>query len=270
MDVVFRKRHIFTDMNTFRLENVSIGYGKKTVAREITAEMRGGAMTCLIGVNGVGKSTLLRTLAGFQRKLAGCIFLYGRELGRYSAGERARMISVVLTANSGIRNLTVEEVVGLGRSPYTGFWGSLDTGDRKAVDGAIRMTGIEPLRQRMVHTLSDGERQRVMVAKALAQQTPVMILDEPTAFLDFPGKAGMMRLLHRLAHELGKTVLLSTHDLSLAMQVADTLWLMDSCRGIHTGSPEELANDGSLQCLVGREGMELDTETLSFRIGKRI
>lgn len=253
-------------MNTVRIEKLSIGYRENTVVEDITAEMKGGGMTCLIGANGVGKSTLLRTLAGFQPKLAGGIFLCGRELGEYSGKERARLISVVLTANNDIRNLTVEEVVGLGRSPYTGFWGSLRDDDRKAVDGAVAMTGIEPLRRRMVHTLSDGERQKVMIAKALAQQTPVIILDEPTAFLDFPGKVGMMRLLRRLAHDLGKIVLLSTHDLGLALQIADTLWLMESCRGIRTGSPEELARDGSLQHLVGRSGIELDTETLSFKM----
>lgn len=238
-------------METIRLEDVAIGYGGKTVMDKITAEMRGGEMTCLIGANGVGKSTLLRTLAGFLPKLSGSVFLSGREIGQYGSKELARMISVVLTDNAGIRNLSVEETVGLGRSPYTGFWGNLHDEDRKAVDEAVRMTGMEPLRKRMIQTLSDGERQKTMIAKALAQQTPVIILDEPTAFLDFPGKIGIMRLLYHLARDLGKIVFLSTHDLSLVMQMADTLWLMDSSRGICVGCPEELVKDGSLQRLMG-------------------
>ena len=190
------------------LDDVATGYGRKAVAEHITAEIRSGELTCLIGPNGAGKSTLLRTLAGFLPALAGRVMLAGKPLSDYTPKELARLVSIVLTANSDIPNLSAGDVVALGRSPYTGFWGTLGDDDRKIVDEALRLTATEHLRHRMINTLSDGERQKVMIAKALAQQTPVILLDEPTAFLDFPSKISMMRLLRNLAHDLGKTVFL--------------------------------------------------------------
>ena len=255
---------------TIRLRDLSIGYpdkhNTKRVAEHLNASIHSGELTCLLGTNGVGKSTLLRTLSAFQPPLGGTIDLLDRPLSTYDDRQLATVIGVVLTENSDIRNMTVEELVGLGRSPYTGFWGTLKEGDRRIVHEAIARVRIEPLTQRMVHTLSDGERQKVMIAKALAQETPIIFLDEPTAFLDFPSKVEVMQLLHNLTHTLQKTVFMSTHDLELALQIADKIWLMDRTNGIAIGTPEDLSLEGKLSSFFSRKGITYDTETGFFRI----
>mgnify|MGYP000895273764 FL=1 len=255
---------------TIRLRDLSIGYpdkhNTKRVAEHLNASIHSGELTCLLGTNGVGKSTLLRTLSAFQPPIGGTIDLLDRPLSTYDDRQLATVIGVVLTEKSDIRNMTVEELVGLGRSPYTGFWGTLKEGDRKIVHEAIARVRIEPLTQRMVHTLSDGERQKVMIAKALAQETPIIFLDEPTAFLDFPSKVEVMQLLHNLTHTLQKTVFMSTHDLELALQIADKIWLMDRTNGIAIGTPEDLSLEGKLSSFFSRKGITYDTETGFFRI----
>ena len=255
---------------TIRLRDLSIGYpdkhNTKRVAEHLNASIHSGELTCLLGTNGVGKSTLLRTLSAFQPPLGGDIDLLDRPLSTYDDRQLATVIGVVLTEKSDIRNMTVEELVGLGRSPYTGFWGTLKESDRKIVHEAIARVRIEPLTQRMVHTLSDGERQKVMIAKALAQETPIIFLDEPTAFLDFPSKVEVMQLLHNLTHTLQKTVFMSTHDLELALQIADKIWLMDRTNGIAIGTPEDLSLEGKLSSFFSRKGITYDTETGFFRI----
>ncbi|MBF1443490.1 ABC transporter ATP-binding protein [Prevotella pallens] len=206
------------------LEQLSVGYkGFPPVVSNINVEIKSGELTCLIGSNGIGKSTLLKTLTGFLPKLSGRLLLDGRDINMLSQRERAKYISIVLTYKSDVQNLSVTEMVGMGRMPYTGFWGKLNTSDQTIVAEAIEMVGIEHLKNRMIQTLSDGERQKVMIAKALAQQTPVILLDEPTSFLDFPSKVEMLQLLHRLAKETNKVVFLSTHDLELALRIADRL-----------------------------------------------
>ena len=256
---------------TIRLSNLSIGYrgknGTRVVAAGISAAIRSGELTCLLGANGVGKSTLLRTLSAFQPKLDGEVLIEGQEITTFNDKELSRLIGVVLTEKPDIKNMSVRELVALGRSPYTGFWGTLHEDDWQVVDEAIRSVRIEPLRERMIHTLSDGERQKVMIAKALAQQTPVIFLDEPTAFLDFPSKVEMMQLLRRLAREQQKTIFLSTHDFELALQVADTLWLMEP-QGFSVGSPRELADTGALARYVERPGISFDPTTLSVKVKK--
>lgn len=253
-----------------RVNDLSVGYREKgrarAVAAHITADVRRGELTCLLGTNGAGKSTLLRTLAAFQPPLAGTILVEGKELGRYTDKQLARLVSVVLTERCDIRDMSVAGLVGLGRSPYTGFWGRLDEEDRAVVARSLALVGIEELAGRLVHTLSDGERQKAMIAKALAQETPVILLDEPTAFLDFPSKVDMMQLLHRLSRQTGKTIFLSTHDLELALQMADKLWLMDPAGGVTVGSPEDLALDGSLGRFLVRKGIGFDEVTGLFRV----
>jgi iron complex transport system ATP-binding protein len=238
------------DTQTVVLRSLSIGYRTKqqtrVVARDMNAAISCGLLTCLLGENGVGKSTLLRTLAGFQPALGGTVMIEGQTLDAMSDRQKARTIGVVLTEKPDVGQMTVQELVEMGRSPYTGFWGRLDDEDRQAVDEAIGLVGIEALRHRLVMTLSDGERQKVMIAKALAQQTPVVFLDEPTAFLDYPSKVDMLCLLRRICRQAQKTVFLSTHDLELALQVADVIWLMDRQAGLLTGTPRELADSGDL------------------------
>ena len=175
------------------LENLSIGYtsknNRKVVAEGINATLNDSELTCLIGPNGIGKSTLLRTLSAFQPPLEGSITIDGKRLETLSDKEVSRLIGVVLTTKPDVQNITVTELVGLGRSPYTGFWGTLNEKDSEIVEESIAKTGITHLAERMIQTLSDGERQKVMIAKALAQQTPVIYLDEPTAFLDYPSSS---------------------------------------------------------------------------------
>ena len=259
--------------NTIHIKNLSIGYpGKgevKVVAGHINAGINSGELTCLLGANGIGKSTLLRTLSAFQPKLSGEIFIQGQEIEQYKDKELSMAISVVLTEKCEVRNMTVTELVGLGRTPYTGFWGTLDEDDKRIVERSISLVKIEKLADRMVHTLSDGERQKVMIAKALAQETPIIFLDEPTAFLDFPSKVEMMQLLHRLSRQTNKTIFLSTHDLELALQIADKIWLMDKMNGVIIGTPEDLSLNGSLSAFFAHKGIIFDIETGLFRVDNK-
>ncbi len=255
---------------TIHIQDLAIGYrtknNTKLVANHIHTSIYSGELTCLLGANGVGKSTLLRTLSAFQPRISGEITILGREIDRFSDKRLSRTIGVVLTEKCEIRNMSVRELVGMGRSPYTGFWGRLGKEDQRIVDEMIALVKIENLATRMIHTLSDGERQKVMIAKALAQETPVIFLDEPTAFLDFPSKVEIMQLLHRLTRKTDKTIFLSTHDLDLALQIADKIWLMDRANGISVGTPEDLALNGALKQFFACKGISFDTTTGLFRI----
>ena len=257
------------DKEHIELRGLNIGYigkiGVKTVATNINASIRRGELTCLLGANGVGKSTLLRTLSAFQPKLAGEIFIDGREIGQYTAQELSRLIGVVLTEKPELRNMSVEELVCVGRSPYTGFWGNYSDEDRRIASEAMLQVGIGELRDRLVETLSDGERQKVMIAKALAQQTPVIYLDEPTAFLDFPSKVEVMLLLRRICQESRKIIFLSTHDLELALQIADCIWLMEP-EQLSVGTPEQLAGQGVLSRFIERDGIRFDKHSLTIHV----
>lgn len=254
-------------METVQLHQLSIGYTTKVVAQALDGAISSGELTCLLGQNGIGKSTLLRTLAAFQPKLDGTITVCGRDIDSYTDKELSRTIGIVLTEKPDVKNMTVAEMVGMGRSPYTGFWGTLSQDDHQVVDEAITMVGINALRSRLIYTLSDGERQKVMMAKALAQQTPVIYLDEPTAFLDFPSKVEMMQLLHRLAATEQKTIFLSTHDVELSLQIADRVWLMEPNR-LSVGTPQQLAADGTLSRFIERDGITFDTHSLTIHVTK--
>ena len=232
----------------------------------LSADLFGGELTCLLGANGVGKSTLLRTLSGFLPKFEGDIKILGKAIDDYSDRDLARTIGIVLTERPNVGDLTVTELIGLGRSPYTGFFGRLNSIDETIVKNVISLIKIDKLANRQVLTLSDGEWQKVMIAKTLAQETPLIYLDEPTAFLDFPSKVEIMRLLLDLTRRAGKTIFLSTHDLELALQVADKLWLMDKNERITVGTPEELRLNGSIENFFRCEGVEFDRETGFFRI----
>ena len=232
---------------TIRIEGLSIGYrtkhGVEVVTEGISDMICSGELTCLLGENGAGKSTLLRTLSGFLPPLSGEISILGKPLRQYRERELATVIGVVLTERTNFQNMTVTELVGMGRSPYTGFWGRLSAADRAKVREALEMVGIAAFGNRLVQTLSDGERQKVMIAKALAQETPIIFLDEPTAFLDYPSKVEVLNLLGRLSRDFGKTIFLSTHDLELALRVADRVWLMTRQGKVQTGLPENLFID---------------------------
>ena len=239
------------------------------ISRNLTASLKAGEMTCLLGPNGAGKSTLLKTLTATLQPLDGSVTLDGRPLSSYTAQERARLISIVLTGSVPHLNMTVREVVALGRSPYTNFWGRLSAADEKATDEAIRLIGISELAHRPLRSLSDGERQKAMLAKAIAQQTPIIFLDEPTAFLDYPSKIRTMLLLRRLTRELGKCVLLSTHDLDHAVCVADRLWLLDKEKGLTDGTPEALGKSGDIGRYFDCDALIYEASARRFEIQMR-
>ena len=258
-------------MENVQLHNLSIGYqnkgNSKVVASGLNATINRGELTCLLGRNGIGKSTLLRTLSAFQPALDGEVMMDTTPLATLTDKERSRLIGIVLTEKPDVQNMTIEELVGMGRSPYTGFWGTLDSDDEAIVSEAIRLVGVESLKGRMIHTLSDGERQKVMIAKALAQQTPIIYLDEPTAFLDFPSKVEMMQLLRRLASEEQKIIFLSTHDVELSLQLADCIWLMEPDR-LNVGTPHQLAETGALSRFIEHDGITFDRATLTIHVTK--
>ena len=257
-----------------KTSDLSIGYilkggQKKCVHDALDLNLYPGEVTCLLGLNGAGKSTLLRTLCGFQPPLGGEIELMGKPLNSYSQGNFSRLVGVVLTEKTNAGGITVYELVSLGRHPYTGFFGQLRQEDRRIIEESLAAASIAHKAYNYVSELSDGERQKAMIAKALAQETPVIFLDEPTAFLDFPSKVEIMQLLHHLTRTTNKTIFLSTHDLELALQIADKIWLMDKVKGISTGTPEDLALSGYLSGFFARKGIVFDMETGLFRIDNR-
>ena len=243
-----------------------IGYAQKGKKQNIVhdslqLQLFAGELTSLLGLNGAGKSTLLRTLCGFQPSLRGEIFIQGRLLSDYSHAELSRMIGVVLTEKTNAGGITVRELVALGRHPYTGFFGRLKTIDKQVVADSLEAVGMTDKASRYVSELSDGERQKTMIAKVLAQECPIILLDEPTAFLDVTSRIETMSLLHRIAVGQKKAILLSTHDLDLAIQMSDCLWLMEKKRPIAYGAPEDLILSGLFATFFNKEGITFDAST---------
>ena len=228
--------------------NLSIGYSKKrnkiVVQSDLNLDLKAGELVCLIGQNGCGKSTLLRTLAGLQKPLAGKVLVDNQELEKIRIHEKARILALVLTEKVDIENATVADIVRMGRQPYSNWWGDLSNSDVEIVRESIEMVHLGNKTNSQLNELSDGERQRVMIAKALAQDTPLILLDEPTAHLDLPTRVEIMLLLHKLAHTTGKSVIISTHELDMALQAADRIWLMTKTDGIECGVPEDLVLQG--------------------------
>ena len=263
-------------------ENLSVGYTHnrqpQVVADGINVTLRAGELTCLIGPNGAGKSTLMRTLAGMQPPLAGHVRLGDSDLHKLPPAELAKRLAVVLTERVDVGNLSVYALVALGRHPYTDWRGHLSAQDQRIVEEALTQVRAIGLARRAVNELSDGERQRVMIARALAQLVgdggmggwgeggKVLILDEPTAFLDLPRRVEMMQLLGMLARTSRRAVLLSTHDLDLALRVADRLWLLSATGDLVEGLPEELVLNGALAATFQSEGVEFDAELGSFKL----
>lgn len=249
--------------NVLEARGLAIGYigskKKKVMVREhLDFALYAGEMVCLLGPNGAGKSTLLRTLAFFQPPLAGELLCEGKPLTAYSERERSRKIGVVLTDKTQTGGLTVYELVALGRQPHTGFFGRLKPHDHEAVQKAIAAVGITHKVNSYVAELSDGERQKAMIAKALVQECPLILLDEPTAFLDVVSRIEIMQLLHTIAREQGRTVLLSTHDVEQALAFADRLWLLSPGNMFHCGVTEDLIFDGSMERLFPQNTLCFD------------
>ncbi len=245
------------------LHDVTTGYGKKAIAHHLNATLRRGELVALLGPNGCGKSTLLRTMAALQPALSGCVNYDGKPLTAYSQRELAQRISVVLTQRIEAEALTVEDVVRMGRIPYATLLSRSTEDDERAIREAMARTQTAHFRHRLISTLSDGERQRVFIAKSLAQQTPLILLDEPTAFLDFQSKVKTLRLLQHLAHSEQKAILLSTHDVELALHFCEGLWLL-STAGIEVGTPRQLAAQGKIAHFFAHEGIAFDDKEMRF------
>ena len=256
-----------------KASGLSIGYKKGTKQEKILAgpldlEIHRGQLICLLGQNGAGKSTLIRTLAGLQPLLAGTVETGGKNLARLPPAERAKQLSMVLTGRVQTGNLTVASIVALGRFPYTNWLGTLQPKDREIVEWAMHITETTSFANRKLIELSDGESQKVMLARALAQDTPVIILDEPTAHLDLPNRITLMHLLHQLAKTTGKGILLSTHDLDLALQTADEVWLLRNDGDFTKGAPEDIVLNGTFEAAFHKEGFAFDKNSGTFTIHK--
>lgn len=261
-------------MPFLQLTSVNIGYpakkGPRIIQSDLSLSADKGEMIALIGKNGCGKSTLLRSIACLQPIYGGTIRINQQDLVHMSASDRSRLISVVLTGQEATASFTVRELISIGRDPYTGWLGSLNDEDNQMIDRAIAMTYLSGFEERNIHELSDGERQRVFIARALAQDTPVILLDEPTSHLDLPNRINIMLLLQQLARDAGKTIFISTHELETAMQVADKLWLMEKGKGIDVGVPEDLVLNGNFDTVFHHPSFEFDKEYGSFVVQKRL
>lgn len=242
--------------------DLCIGYrthkGEKKIHEHLSFHLYPGELTSLLGANGAGKSTLLRTLAASQPFLSGELHLSGRPLPSYSEKERSRTIGVVLTDKTQAGGLTVYELVALGRQPHTGFFGRLHEKDHLIIREALQAVGIAHKAQSYTAELSDGERQKVMIAKALVQECPLIILDEPTAFLDVVSRIEIMTLLHKLAAEQNKAVLLSTHDIEQALVLSDKLWLLSKERGLQCGVTEDMILNHKMDTLFSHSDIQFD------------
>ena len=251
---------------------LSIGYtgrgGMRVVHPELNLQLYRGEVTALMGRNGAGKSTLLRTLCGLQPSLRGDIFIEGKPLAGYRPEQLAACVGVVLTERTQAGGISVYDLVALGRYPHTGFFGTLRDADHAAIRTALETVGIADKAQRHVAELSDGERQKAFIAKVLAQECPIILLDEPTAFLDVTSRLETMVTLRRLAHEEGKAILLSTHDLETALQLADRIWLQpaynaekETADPMVCGTPNALVINGSLARFFSNGAVTFDPVT---------
>jgi iron complex transport system ATP-binding protein len=253
--------------------SVSIGYHDRSqasfvVKNDLSLRAFGGEIVALIGQNGIGKSTLLKTIAGFQPSLSGELLIHSRPATSYRSDELAREMSFVSTEIVRVANLTVRELVGLGRYPYSNWFGQLDEEDHRIVEEAIRQVGLSGYGEKPINRISDGERQRAMIARALAQDTKIIVLDEPTAFLDISNKYEIVHILHLLANEQGKCIIFSTHDLTTALSMADRIWLMLNDKVVD-GIPEEIASEGYFESLfASNPHLFFDAEKGDFRVRK--
>lgn len=251
-------------------QNLNIGYKQAKqqtiIAQNLNCEIFEGEMLCLLGPNGSGKSTFIRTIAGLQPALGGSISIHNKQIDGKNAAQLAKNMSVVLTDSISMPNTSVWDIVSYGRHPHTNWLGILSESDSKIISNAIEKVGLSELKNRNLNTLSDGEKQRAMIAKALAQDTDFIMLDEPTAHLDLPNRIAIMKLLRDLAHSTRKSILLSTHELDLALQVADRIWLMQKNAPMLCGTPEDLVLQGSFQKVFSTQAFDFDINTGFFKI----
>ncbi len=257
-------------MALLETRELAVGYAAprrspRVVAAEINLTLGGGELVCLMGPNGAGKSTLMRTIAGMQKPLSGHVMLAGDDIARLTPRQLATHLSVVLTERPNVGLMNGYALVALGRYPYTDWTGRLSRYDEAVIRWAVDAVGARDLAERPVMELSDGQRQKLMIARALAQESELILLDEPTAFLDLPRRAEMMALLRHLAAETQRAILLATHDLDLALRSADTLWLMSGGR-VRAGAPEDLVISGAFEDAFCGEGVTFNRATGAFSV----
>lgn len=257
---------------TIELRHLRTGYTERRrsviISPDLCLAIRPGEIVMLMGPNGSGKSTLMHTMAGLLPPLAGEVELGEKPLSSLTMKEVARQLSLVLTERIPAGNMDVWEVVTIGRYPYTGFRGVLSAEDKRICEEALTTCRLTELRERIFDTLSDGEKQRVMIARALAQETPLILLDEPTAHLDLPSRLEVTTMLRTLAHKLDKSILISTHELDLALGWADTIWLLDRSGAITAKAPEDLILDGDIERVFGDPRLRFDQERGEFSIAE--
>ena len=247
------------------LSNICLGFGSRLLIEGASTLFECGKMTALLGRNGTGKSTLLRAIASLGKPQGGVIRIGGDDIESLSSEQLARRVSFVNTERIDVEALSVHDIVAIGRSPYTDWMGRLSKEDEAVVRHAISVAGVEHLMYRSVDTLSDGEAQRVMIARALAQQTDVILLDEPTSFLDLPNRYELCLLLQRLAHDEGKCVIFSTHELDIALSLSDSIALVDTPRLVHRPTSEMIAS-GDIERLFDSQHISFDAATHSIRL----
>lgn len=247
------------------LDHVTLAYGSRTLLADVSATFAQGTLTALIGRNGTGKSTLLRAIAGLGPVASGEIRLCGHTLAELTPRQQAETIAFVTTDKVRIANLSCEDVVSLGRAPYTNWIGRMQEEDRAVVERSLRLVGMSDFARKTMDRMSDGECQRVMIARALAQDTPVILLDEPTAFLDLPNRYELATLLRRLSRDEGKCILFSTHDLDVALSLCDTVALIDT-PALHSLPADEMVASGYLERLFSGESARFDPATRSVRL----
>lgn len=252
---------------TIELHDVTLGYGTRVLMSEANVGFGWGELTALIGRNGTGKSTLLRTIAALAKPQRGTITIGGVDASQLSMREVASRIAFVSTEDVREQNLHVWDVVSLGRAPYTNWVGRLTEEDKAKVRESLRLVGMEEFATAAMDSLSDGERQRVMIARALAQDTPIILLDEPTAFLDLPNKYEICLLLKKLAHKEGKCILFSTHDLSIAIELCDTIAVIEGGK-FHYGTSQMLIDEGVMQRIFNNAQIEFDSQRGNVRLKK--
>jgi len=257
--------------SVLKTENLSIGYrakkAKSIIGSNINIALRQGELIGLIGANGIGKSTLLRTLTKVQEPISGSITINAKSLDSMSNLDLSKSLSLVLTDHNFSKNLTVFELIALGRQPYTNWIGNLSETDKTIVKRVIQQTSIDGLEHKKCYELSDGQLQKVMIARALAQDTALIILDEPTTHLDMYHKAYILNLLKTLANDTKKTILFSSHEIDLAIQLCDTLIVMTDSQVI-SGTPKTLINNGSFNMLFPEDLIVFDTTSGSFKVKK--